>query len=67
MLGQKVSKKGVAVDKAKVDMIYHLRMPSSVKQVKSFLDHTSFYRDLLRILVKWLPHLLISLLKMLLL
>ena len=65
VLGHKVSKKGIDVDKAKVDLIANLPVPSSVKQVRSFLGHAGFIGDLLRILVKWPAHLLTSLLKML--
>jgi len=41
VLGHKVSKKGIEVDKAKVDMIFKLHVSSSVKQVRSFLGHVS--------------------------
>ena len=44
VLGHKVSKKRIEVDKAKVDLISNLSMPSFVKQVTSFLDHAGFYR-----------------------
>ena len=43
MLGHKVSKKEIKVDKAKVDLISTLLVPSSVKQVRYFLDHAGFY------------------------
>ena len=48
VLGHKVSKKGIEVDKAKVDLIFNLHVPSSMKQVKSFLGHASFYRRFIR-------------------
>ena len=67
VLGHKVSKKRIEVDKAKVDLISNLPMPSSVKQVRSFLGHLVSIGYLLRILVKWLTRLLTSLLKMLIL
>ena len=44
VLGHKVSKMGIEVDKAKVDLISNLPVPSSVKQVRSFLGHAGFYR-----------------------
>jgi len=43
ILGHKVSKKGIELDKAKVDLISNLPMPSSVKQIRSFLGHVGFY------------------------
>jgi len=48
VLGHKVSKKRIEVDKAKVDLISNLPVPSSVKQVRSFLDHASFYRRFIK-------------------
>ena len=48
MLGHKVSKKGIEVDKAKVNLISNLPMPSSVKQVRSFLGHASFHRRFIK-------------------
>ena len=44
VLGHIVSKKGIKVDKAKVDLISKLPPPSSVRQVRSFLGHAGFYR-----------------------
>jgi len=38
-----VFKKGIEVDKAKADLIANLPVPSSMKQVRSFLDHVGFY------------------------
>ena len=48
MLGHKVPKKGIKVDKAKVDLISNLHMPSSMKQVGSFLGHADFYRGFIK-------------------
>lgn len=44
MLGHKVSKKGLEVDRAKLDTIENLSPPTSVKGVQSFLGHAGFYR-----------------------
>jgi len=63
----KVSEKGIEVDKAKVNLIYNMPVPSSMKQLYYSLVMMVSTGDLLRILVKWLVHLLISFLKMLLL
>ena len=48
MLGHGVSKKGIEVDKAKIDLISNLRVPSSVKQLKSLLSHVGFYRRFIK-------------------
>nr|GEX11126.1 reverse transcriptase domain-containing protein [Tanacetum cinerariifolium] len=44
ILGHKISKSGIKVDKAKVDVIAKLPHPTTVKGIRSFLGHTSFYR-----------------------
>ncbi|GJY18748.1 reverse transcriptase domain-containing protein, partial [Tanacetum coccineum] len=43
-LGHKISKKGVKVDKAKINVIAKLPHPTTVKGVRSFLGHADFYR-----------------------
>nr|GFA13999.1 reverse transcriptase domain-containing protein [Tanacetum cinerariifolium] len=44
VLGHKISKNGLEVDRAKVDVIAKLPHPTTVKGVRSFLCHASFYR-----------------------
>ncbi|GKB37727.1 reverse transcriptase domain-containing protein [Tanacetum coccineum] len=44
ILGHKISKSGIEVDRAKVDVIAKLPHPTFVKGVRSFLGHTGFYR-----------------------
>ncbi|GJU09560.1 reverse transcriptase domain-containing protein [Tanacetum coccineum] len=44
VLGHKISKNGIEVDKAKVDVIAKLPHPTTVKGVRSFLGHAGFYR-----------------------
>ncbi|GKB58467.1 reverse transcriptase domain-containing protein [Tanacetum coccineum] len=44
VLGHKISKSGIEVDKAKVDVIAKLPYPTSVKGIRSFLGHIGFYR-----------------------
>ncbi|GKC35684.1 reverse transcriptase domain-containing protein [Tanacetum coccineum] len=44
VLGHKISKFGIEVDRAKVDVIAKLPHPASVKGVGSFLGHAGFYR-----------------------
>ena len=49
MLGHIVSEQRIEVDKAKVDVILKLPLPTSVKQVRSFLGHVGFYRHFSKI------------------
>ncbi|GJW20557.1 reverse transcriptase domain-containing protein [Tanacetum coccineum] len=44
VLGHKISKSGIEVDKAKVDVIAKLPHPTTVKGIRSFLGHAGFYR-----------------------
>ncbi|GKE32073.1 reverse transcriptase domain-containing protein [Tanacetum coccineum] len=43
ILGHKISKSEIEVDKAKVDVIAKLPHPTTVKGVRSFLGHAGFY------------------------
>ncbi|GKD98621.1 reverse transcriptase domain-containing protein [Tanacetum coccineum] len=53
VLGHKISKYGIEVDRAKVDVIVKLPPPTSVKGIRSFLGHTGFYHvDLFKIFLK---------------
>nr|GEX29850.1 DNA-directed DNA polymerase [Tanacetum cinerariifolium] len=44
VLGHKISKNRLEVDRSKVDVIAKLPYPTTVKGVRSFLGHVSFYR-----------------------
>ncbi|KAJ9538868.1 hypothetical protein OSB04_031601 [Centaurea solstitialis] len=44
VLGHKISKDGLEVDKAKIDTISKLPPPTNIKGVRSFLGHAGFYR-----------------------
>ncbi|GKF37846.1 reverse transcriptase domain-containing protein, partial [Tanacetum coccineum] len=44
VLGHKISKNGIEVDRAKVDVIAKIPPSTTVKGIRSFLGHTSFYR-----------------------
>ncbi|GJZ73784.1 reverse transcriptase domain-containing protein [Tanacetum coccineum] len=48
VLGHKISKNGIEVDKAKVDVIAKLPHPTTVKGVWSFLGHAGFYRRFIK-------------------
>jgi hypothetical protein len=44
VLGHKISKSGIEVDRAKVDVNAKLPHPTTVKGIRSFLGHAGFYR-----------------------
>nr|GEY60742.1 reverse transcriptase domain-containing protein [Tanacetum cinerariifolium] len=44
VLGHKISKKGIEVDKAKIEVILKLPHPTTVKGIRNFLGHVGFYR-----------------------
>nr|GFA84235.1 reverse transcriptase domain-containing protein [Tanacetum cinerariifolium] len=48
ILGYKISKKGIEVDKAKIEVISKLPHPTTVKGISSFLGHAGFYRRFIK-------------------
>ncbi|GJZ64729.1 hypothetical protein Tco_0621150 [Tanacetum coccineum] len=48
VLGHRISKNGIEVDKAKVDVIAKLPYPTTVKGVRSFLGYAGFYRRFIK-------------------
>ena len=44
VLGHVISSKGIEVDKSKLEIISKLPPPRNIKDVRSFLGHTGFYR-----------------------
>nr|GEZ79323.1 reverse transcriptase domain-containing protein [Tanacetum cinerariifolium] len=48
ILGHKISKKGIEVDKPKIDVISKLPHPTTVKGIRSFLEHAGFYRRFIK-------------------
>ena len=44
VLGNKISERGIEVDKAKVDAIEKMSCPKDIKGIRSFLGHVGFYR-----------------------
>lgn len=43
VLGHKISKGGIEVDKAKINSIEKLSPPTSVQAIQSFMGHAGFY------------------------
>nr|GEW34295.1 reverse transcriptase domain-containing protein [Tanacetum cinerariifolium] len=48
VLGHKISKNGIEIDRAKVDVIAKLPHPTTVKGIRSFLGHVGFYRQFIQ-------------------
>ncbi|GJT27905.1 reverse transcriptase domain-containing protein [Tanacetum coccineum] len=48
VLGHKISKKGIEVDKAKIDVISKLPHLTTIKGIRSFLGHAGFYRRFIK-------------------
>nr|GEX77407.1 reverse transcriptase domain-containing protein [Tanacetum cinerariifolium] len=48
VLGHEISKQGIEVDKAKVDVITKLPYPTTVKCIRSFLVHVGFYHRFIK-------------------
>nr|GEX31991.1 reverse transcriptase domain-containing protein [Tanacetum cinerariifolium] len=52
VLGYKISKNGLEVDRSKVDVIAKLPYPTTMKGVRSFLGHAGFYRRFIQVFFK---------------
>ena len=48
VLGHIVSSKGIEVDKSKIELMANLPTPKSIKDVRSFLGHSGFYRRFIK-------------------
>ena len=48
VLGHIISKKGIEVDKTKVELIAKLPSPTNVKGLRQFLGHARFYRKFIK-------------------
>nr|GFC48614.1 reverse transcriptase domain-containing protein [Tanacetum cinerariifolium] len=48
VLGHKISKNWIEVDKAKIEVISKLPHPTTVKGIRSFLGHVGFYRHFIK-------------------
>jgi len=48
VLGHEISRAGIKVDKAKVEVVTKLPEPKCFKDIKSFLGHVRFYRRFIK-------------------
>ena len=48
VLGHEISNKGIEVDRATIEVIAKLPMPTCVKDIRSFLGHVGFYRRFIK-------------------
>ncbi|WVZ84822.1 hypothetical protein U9M48_031809 [Paspalum notatum var. saurae] len=48
VLGHRISKRGIEVDRAKIEVIEQLPPPTNIKAIRSFLGHTGFYRRFIK-------------------
>ena len=48
LLRHRVSERGIEVDISKIETIEKLPPPSSVKGIRSFLEHVGFYRGFIK-------------------
>jgi hypothetical protein len=48
VLEHKISKRGIEVDKAKVDAIEKMPCPKDINGIRSFLGHAGFYRRIIK-------------------
>jgi len=48
VLGHKVPKRGIEVDRAKIEVIEQLPLPINVNEIQSFLGQAGFYRRFIK-------------------
>ena len=50
--GHEISRRGIEVDKSKVEVIEKLLEPKCLKDIRSFLGHAGFYRRFIKEFIK---------------
>ena len=48
VLGHEISRKGIEVDKVKIEVMAKLPVPKCVRDIRSFLEHAGFYRRFIK-------------------
>jgi len=48
VLGHEISRRGIEVDKAKIEVIAKLPLPKCIKDIRSFIRHVGFYRQFIK-------------------
>ena len=48
VLGHVLSERGIKVDKTKVELIFKLPPPKTIRELRSFLGHAGFYHRLIK-------------------
>jgi len=48
VLGNEISRRGIEVDKVKIEVVVNLPQPKCIKNIRSFLGHVGFYRWLIK-------------------
>jgi len=48
VLGYEISKTGIEIDQSKVEVIAKLPEPKCIKDIRSFLGHSRFYKRLIK-------------------
>ena len=48
ILNHEISKRGIEVDKAKIELMAKLPVPKGVRDIRSFLGHAGFYRRFIK-------------------
>ena len=48
VLSHEISRRGIEVDREKVEVIAKLPPPKNIKDIRSFLEHVGFYRQFIK-------------------